>query len=489
MDISQTAGWWSLLPPVLAIGLALTTRQVFLSLGLGIASGYLILAGGNPVAATFDTIDAGVAVFESAGNTRIILFTLVVGALIALIQRSGGVAGFIARLLAWLDRRTVKADAKNQRVIVELLALATGLLLFIESNISILTVGTLFRPVADKLGMPREKLALIADTGSAPSSVLIPFNAWGAYLMGLIAAQGLDQPFSQLVQAAVLNVYPMLIIVILLIVILTRRDVGEMRTAEARGTLLRDGATPMIADEASDIPPVPKIVSGETTPRAINMILPILALVLLVPSFLIMTGEGETWFARMQDGSGSSAVLYATSLSVALGILMYKAQGILGVRDSVETSLKGMAGMVPLAILMLLAFALGALCRELGTGVFTAGVTSQFLSPALMPALVFLISCFVAFSTGTSWGTFAIMIPIAVPLAASYGLDPSLAIAAAIGGGVFGDHCSPTSDTSIIASMATGSDHIDHIRTQLPYALIAGGATVAIYLVMGFMNA
>lgn len=489
MDISQTAGWWSLLPPVLAIGLALTTRQVFLSLGLGIASGYLILAGGNPVAATFDTIDAGVAVFESAGNTRIILFTLVVGALIALIQRSGGVAGFIARLLAWLDRRTVKADAKNQRVIVELLALATGLLLFIESNISILTVGTLFRPVADKLGMPREKLALIADTGSAPSSVLIPFNAWGAYLMGLIAAQGLDQPFSQLVQAAVLNVYPMLIIVILLIVILTRRDVGEMRIAEARGTLLREGATPMIADEASDIPPVPKIVSGETTPRAINMILPILALVLLVPSFLIMTSEGETWFARMQDGSGSSAVLYATSLSVALGILMYKAQGIIGVRDSVETSLKGMAGMVPLAILMLLAFALGALCRELGTGVFTAGVTSQFLSPALMPALVFLISCFVAFSTGTSWGTFAIMIPIAVPLAASYGLDPSLAIAAAIGGGVFGDHCSPTSDTSIIASMATGSDHIDHVRTQLPYALIAGGATVAIYLVMGFMNA
>lgn len=484
MDISQTAGWWSLLPPVLAIGLALWTRQVFLSLGLGIASGYLILAGGNPVAATFDTIDAAVAVFSDAGNTRVIIFTLVIGALIALIQRSGGVAGFIERLLAWLDRRVKSAESKDQRVLVELLALGMGLLLFIESNISILTVGTLFRPVTDKLGMPREKLALIADTGSAPSSVLIPFNAWGAYLMGLIAAEGLSQPFSQLVQAAAFNFYPMLIIIILLVVILTRRDIGEMKTAEARGTLLREGAVPMISDEASDIPPAPG-----ATPRAINMILPILTMVVLVPIFLIMTGEGYGWFARMQDGSGSSAILYSTSISVALAIILYKAQGVLGVRESADTAIKGMGSMLPLAILMLLAFALGGLCRTLGTGVFTAEVTSAFLSPALMPALVFLISCFVAFSTGTSWGTFAIMIPIAVPLAASYGIDPSLAIAAAIGGGVFGDHCSPTSDTSIIASMASGSDHIDHIRTQLPYALLAGGLTVAAYLVLGFIYA
>jgi len=484
MDISQTAGWWSLLPPVLAIGLALLTRQVFLSLGLGIASGYLILAGGNPITATFDTIDAAVAVFSDAGNTRVIIFTLVIGALIALIQRSGGVAGFIERLLAWLDRRVKSAESKDQRVLVELLALGMGLLLFIESNISILTVGTLFRPVTDKLGMPREKLALIADTGSAPSCVLIPFNAWGAYLMGLIAAEGLSQPFSQLIQAALFNFYPMLIIVILLVVILTRRDIGEMKTAEARGTLLREGAVPMISDEASDIPPAPG-----ATPRALNMILPILTMVVLVPIFLIMTGEGDSWFARMQDGSGSSAILYSTSIAVALAIILYKAQGVLGVRESADTAIKGMGGMLPLAILMLLAFALGSLCRTLGTGVFTAEVTSAFLSPALMPALVFLISCFVAFSTGTSWGTFAIMIPIAVPLAASYGIDPSLAIAAAIGGGVFGDHCSPTSDTSIIASMASGSDHIDHIRTQLPYALLAGGVTVAAYLVLGFTYA
>ena len=486
MDFAQTAGWWSLLPPVLAIGLALATRQVFVSLALGIWSGYLILAGGDPLAATFDAIDAAVAVLGSAGNARIILFTLVVGALIALVQRSGGVAGFIARLLGWLERRMATADRRGQRRTVELLALGTGLLLFIESNISILTVGTLFRPVTDRLGVPREKLALIADTGSAPSCVLVPFNAWGAYLMGLIAAQGLERPFGQLVQATALNFYPMLIVVILLVVIIGRVDVGEMRRAEARGTLLRDGATPMIPDDAADVPPAP---GAAERPRARNMLLPIALLVVLVPVFLVMTGEGATWFARMQDGSGSSAVLYATTFAVILAVVMYRVQNVVRFRDSVETSLRGMAAMLPLAILMLLAFALGDLCRALGTGAFTAEVTSGFLTPGLMPALVFLISCFVAFSTGTSWGTFAIMLPIAVPLAASYGLDPSLAIAAAIGGGVFGDHCSPTSDTSIIASMATGSDHIDHIRTQLPYALIAGGITVALYLVLGFVYA
>lgn len=484
MDISQTAGWWSLLPPILAIGLALISRQVFLSLGLGIYTGYVVLAGGDPVAALFDTIEAGVSVLGSAGNARIILFTLVVGALIALVQRSGGVAGFIARLLGWLERKTKKADARGQRRTVELLALGTGLLLFIESNISILTVGTLFRPVTDKLGVPREKLAFIADTGSAPSCTLIPFNAWGAYLMGLIAAQGLEMPFSQLVQAIVLNFYPMLIVLVLLAVILSGRDFGEMAKAEERGTLLREGAVPMMGDETSQMN-----AKAGAPHRAINMILPIAALVVLVPAFLIMTGSGETLLARMQDGSGSSAVLYATSVAVVIGIIMYKAQGILGIRECVDVSMKGMAGMLPLAILMLLAFALGDLCRALGTGIFTADVTSQFLSPALMPALVFLISCFVAFSTGTSWGTFAIMIPIAVPLAASYGLDPSLAIAAAIGGGVFGDHCSPTSDTSIISSMAAGSDHIDHIRTQIPYALLAGGLTVVAYIILGFINA
>ena len=211
--------------------------------------------------------------------------------------------------------------------------------------------------------------------------------------------------------------------------------------------------------------------------------------------FLIMTGGG--WmslkevglFGTLSEGSGSKSVLYATSFAVIGAIGLYKLGGQLGVRESFDSVLSGMSGMVPLAILMVLAFALGSLCKDLGTGDYVAETAKGFISPGLVPAMVFVISCFVAFSTGTSWGTFAIMIPIAVPLALGMEVNPTLAIAATIGGGVFGDHCSPTSDTSIIASMATANDHIDHVRTQLPYALIGGAITTGLYLILGFIGA
>ena len=482
----ETYGLLSLLPPVIAIGLALWTRQVFLSLFIGIWIGFVILAGGNPVAGSFATLDGFVAVFSNAGNTRIIIFTLVVGALIALIQRSGGVQGFINRLLAWLSTSSDKATERGQRKRVELMALFTGLVLFIESNISILTVGTLYRPVFDKLKIPREKLAYIADSSSAPSCILLPFNAWGAFITGLLMAQGLEQAFGELLKATLFNFYPMLVIATLIFVIVTGKDVGEMKTAEARGTLLREGAMPMMSEEAASVP-----MKAGITPRARNMVIPIAAMVILMPVFLMMTGwseSGGNFFKALQSGSGSKSVLYATSLACALAMIMYKLSGKLGIRESFDLSLKGMSAMVPLAILMVLAFAIGALCKELGTGIYVAETAKAFISPALVPALIFLVACFVAFSTGTSWGTFAIMIAIAVPLAQGMDTNVSLAIAAALGGGIFGDHCSPTSDTSIISSMATANDHIDHIRTQLPYALIGGTITTVLYLILGVLG-
>jgi len=169
-------------------------------------------------------------------------------------------------------------------------------------------------------------------------------------------------------------------------------------------------------------------------------------------------------------------------------MVLYRAQGLMKITEMVELSLKAMAGMMNVALLAVLAFALNALCRDLGTGLYMAEVASGFITPALVPAIVFVIAGIIGFSTGTSWGTFAIMIAVAVPLAQNMGVNPHMAIAAALGGGVFGDHCSPTSDTTIIASMATANDHIDHVRTQIPYALIAGGATVMMYLVLGFMG-
>ncbi len=495
---AETYGLISLLPPLLAIGLALMTRQVFLALFVGIWLGFVILAQGNPLSGTLDMLDGLVAVFNDAGNTRIIIFTLVVGALMALIQRSGGVQGFVDWVLSRLQAAPTEDGREiNQgpwgagRLKVELMALLTGLVLFVESNISILTTGTLYRPVFDRLRIPREKLAYITDSTSAPSCILLPFNAWGAFILGLIAAQGLEQPFKILMQATLFNVYPMLVILVLLTVIVTRWDMGEMKRAEARardtGQLLRDGAQPMMGGEATQIEAKPGI-----TPKARHMIIPIAAMVLLMPVFLIMTGwsaETDDWLRALQAGSGSKSVLYATSFACLLAAGLYKIGGILRVRDMVDLSLKGMSAMVPLALLMVLAFALGGLCKELGTGPFMAELAQGLIAPALVPVLIFWLSCFIAFSTGTSWGTFAIMIAIAIPVAQGLGVHVSLAIAAALGGGVFGDHCSPTSDTSLISSMATACDHIDHVRTQLPYALLAGALTSCIYLLLGLIMA
>ena len=477
MENTVTFGLWSLLPPVLAIGLALLTRKVFVSLITGVVAGWIILlAGGGDIGA------ATVAVVTSAGNLRILAFTLVVGALIALIQANGGVAGFVARVLGSLERASDAASARGRRVRVELLAVATGLVLFIESNISILTVGTIYRPVFDRLGVPREKLAYIADSSSAPSCILLPFNAWGAFIAGLLLEQGVRNGFGAVLSSIAYNFYPMLVIAGLVIVIVSGRDVGPMRRAEARGTLLRDGAVPMMGEDVAALEP-----KTGAPQRAVNMLVPIGVMVGMMPLMLVATGSGEG-FARLQSGSGSLSVLVAVSVAVGVAVVMSVAQNILSATRAGAVSVRGMRGMVPLAGLMLLAFLIGAVCRELGTGLYVAGLAEPWLSPALLPALVFTISAVVAFSTGTSWGTFAIMIAIAVPLAQSVGVPLPLAVAAALGGGVFGDHASPISDTSIISSMASASDHIDHVRTQLPYALLAGAVTVAAYLVLGSVS-
>lgn len=487
----ETYGLLSLVPPVVAIGLALVTRQVFISLLIGLWLGFVVLAGGNPLQGFLDLIDGLTSVFESAWNTRIVVFTLLIGALIALVQRSGGVQGFVDRVVKRLMIETDKPQTRTQRIKVELLAMVTGVILFIESNISILTVGTLYRPVFDRLNIPREKLAYITDSTCAPICILIPFNAWGAYIIGLLGEQNLggQSAMDIFISAMMFNFYAIIAILIVVFVIISGKDVGEMKEAEIRtrntGKLLRDGAQPMMAEET--VLPVKEGV----TAKARNMVIPIASMVALMFVFLITTGwadGGGSILGAMREGAGDKAVLYATITASVIAAALYKISGTMGLRESMDVSLKGMSGMVPLAFLMVLAFALGALCKTLGTGHYVADVAKGFISPALVPALIFLIAGFIAFSTGTSWGTFAIMIAIAVPLAQGMDTNIALAVAAAIGGGIFGDHCSPISDTSIMTSMATANDHIDHVRTQLPYALIGGGLTLALYLLLGVIG-
>ncbi len=491
-------GFLSLLPPIIAIVLAIRTKQVFVSLLFGVWLGWLILSDWNFLEGTFASIQALVDVFKSDGNTRTIMFCALVGGLILFIQKSGGVEGFIRHITGILERYEAKKSGSN-RVLIQLFAWLTGFLIFVESSISVLTVGALYRPVFDKLGISREKLAYIADSSSAPSSILIPFNGWGAFIMGLLAAQEFSDPFATMLRTIPYNFYPFLALGGVLLVIFSKKDFGPMAKAEQRvretGKLLNDNSQPMVSDELTDVP-----TKAGITPKAFNMVLPILVMVLLMPIMLTYTG----WETATKDlgneafmdkvlyaigqGSGSTSVLIAVITSLLFCMVLYRVQGIFKLKESIDIVLKGIAGLIPLALLMMLAFAISTVCKELHTGDYVAGIAKEWLSPSLVPFIVFLVACFIAFSTGTSWGTFAIMIAIAVPMAKTMDANVYMTIAAALGGGVFGDHCSPISDTTILSSMASATDHIDHVRTQLPYALIAGSLAALGYLVLGLIG-
>lgn len=495
----ETFGIWSLLPPLLAIVLAIYTKQVYVSLVLGIWIGWVIVADWNFLQGTFDTIEGLVSVFQNPGNTRTIMFCVLVGGLIVFMQRSGGVAGFIA-VVNNMMKKYEDSGSKKNRIMVQFLAGVTGVLVFVESSISVLTVGTLYRPLFDKMKISREKLAYIADSSSAPACILIPFNAWGAFIMGLLVAQGFSDPFSVMIQAAAVNFYAILALVMVFVLIFTQWDFGPMKRAEKRareeGKLMKDDARPMVSEELTDIE-----VKKGIPHRARNMVVPIAVMVLMMPVMLGVTGwesaigdrPNASWVNQflyaVGQGSGSASVLTAVITSLLVSMLFYKVQGLFNLGELVDMTMKGIAGLMPLALLMLLAFGISDICGELATGEYVAGVASSLFSPALIPALVFVISAFIAFSTGTSWGTFAIMIAISVPMAQAMDAPIILTIAAALGGGVFGDHCSPISDTTILSSMASASDHIDHVRTQLPYALFIGAVSTCLYLVLGLIYA
>ncbi len=489
-------GFWSILPPLLAIGLAIKTRQVFVSLLFGIWFGWVVLSSGNPFTGTLATIQALVDVFKEAGNTRTIMFSALVGALIAFIQRSGGVDGFIHYVNRLLQAVEKKKEGNSRRV-VQLLAWITGFSIFVESSINVLTVGSIFRPLFDRLKIPREKLAYIADSISAPTCILIPLNAWGAYIMGLLLAQGLENPLHIMIRAYPLNFYPFLAMFIVLTVILLQKDFGPMRKAEERaikeGKVLADGATPMISNEIVSLE-----IKDNVRAKARNMLVPIITMVVMMPIGLVYSGWdqvkdsvqlslGEHLFQAVGNGSGSTAVLWAVLTALTVAAIMYRTQKIFKLNEIIDLTFKGIGGLIPLALLMMMAFAIGKVCRDLGTGIYIAELSREWLSPHFVPVIVFLVSCFIAFSTGTSWGTFAIMIAIGIPMAQAMDVSIPLTVGAVLGGGVFGDHCSPISDTTIISSMASASDHIDHVKTQLPYALLGGAIAALLYLIAGFI--
>ena len=467
----ESGNLFSILPPLIAIALAIITRQVYPSLFFGILLGWTALNHWNPLAGLRDTLDAIVNVFQDPGNTRVIIFSMMVGALIMLTQRSGGVSGFIN----WIGK---KGLVKN-RITASLLLWCIGVIMFIESNLINLVIGAIGRPLFDKFTAPREKLAYLAHSTSCPVCVMIPFNGWGAVLTGLLVAQQVENPFFTVLKAVTTNFYAMFTILLVLFIVISKLDYGPMAKAEKRarekGKLIRDGAQLLVSEDTLALPPKEGVEH-----RPINLILPLAAMVATVPLGLIITGNGN-----IEQGSGSTAVFWAVLMGTFTAAVLYSIQRILSLKEALDLVMKGMGGLIPMGFLMVFAFTLGATCKVMGTGPYVSNLATAVLNPKLVIPLVFLVSCSISFATGTSWGTFAIMIPIAVPLAQNMDLSLPVMVSAVMGGGVFGDHCSPVSDTTIIASMATACDHIDHVNTQLPYALTAATLAIVFYLIIG----
>jgi len=462
--------WVSLLPPLLAISLAIISRQVYLSLAGGVWLGWTVLEGWNPGIGLVRAIDGAVNVLSDPGDAKVILFTLVIGALIATVESSGGVRGFVK----FLESRRWVTTPRRAR----LLAWMAGVTLFIESNINVLVAGSVARPLFDRFKISREKLAYIIDSASAPTCIMIPLNAWGAYNLGILSGLGVENPVRVFLSAVVLNFYAMAALLLAFATAYWGIDIGPMKKAEKRtagGQILWPEAKPLM--DESILSPKP---NDRIPPRAMNMVVPIAVMVLMMPLSLFLTGDGN-----LMEGSGSTSVLWAVMSGLAVAWILLLVQKGASVDDLTRTGLKGAGGLVPMALILLLALALGDVAQALGTGQFVAQITEGILPPVVFLPLVFLVGAGIAFSIGSSWGTFAIMLPIAVPAAEAMGLPLAPFVAASLSGGVFGDHSSPISDTTIISSMASATDHIDHVRTQLPYALLAGGVAALAFAILG----
>ena len=403
------------------------------------------------------TLDRITDVFADPGNTRILIFSILIGALLAFMRDSGGVTAMVKTLIS-------NGFAKTPRQ-VSLMTTFTGIIVFIESNLSVLTAGILSRGLFDKFGLSRAKLAYIIDSTSAPICILILLNAWGAYVLALLNTYEFEVSAVEILWGTIpFNFYALVTLSIVFYSTISGKYYGPLATSKV---------TVEAAPEETD-----EVVVG----KARFMLVPLIVMIGGMVGFMFWTGNGT-----MSDGIGSKSVLYATSLACVVAYSLMIFHGHFKHTKLVRIAFNGMSELLPLVAIVLFSLALGASLKSLGTGLYISQLLGDFLPLFLVAPMIFLVGAMISFSTGTSWGTFAILIPIGVPIIQAMGLPPSLIIAAILGGGVFGDHCSPISDTTAISAIASGCDLLEHVKTQLPYALTAGAITILMYLVAGLI--
>lgn len=467
--------FWSLLPPLIAIGLALITKEVYSSLFIGILAGALLVANGNPVTAITTMVGDGfISSLSDSWNVGILMFLVILGIIVVVMNKAGGslAYGEWAR-----DRIKTRKGAMGA-------TFGLGVLIFIDDYFNCLTVGSVMRPVTDTHNISRAKLAYIIDATAAPICMIAPISSWAAAVTGVVEGYNGLELF---IKAIPYNFYSLLTIVMMIFIIFKDLDYGPMRKYERNAVLhndiFTDSKTPY-EDEIKE----PTSSKG----RVIDLVLPIIILIIFSIIGMIYTGgffSGETFIDSFANSDASLGLAMGSLVSLLLTFVWIVARRVLSFNEFMECIVKGFNAMVPAILILTFAWTLSSMTGALGAAPYVAGIIEGSAGglQALLPAIIFLVATFLAFATGTSWGTFGILIPIIVGLGATLSPDMLIiGISACLAGAVCGDHCSPISDTTIMSSTGAQVQHMVHVSTQLPYALTVAAVSFVTYIVAGF---
>ncbi len=443
----------SLLPPLVAIVIAIWRKNALLALLAGVFLCFLMIEQWDVILGVKSSVIGTAGVFSSTGNNYIITFSLLIGALITLMNQSGAVNGFI-RNLAKL--KLVKSSRQ-----ASLLPTIIGTSIFTDTNLSMFTAGMASQKLFDEHKLSRARLAYLIDSTCAPISILFLINGWGAYVLGLLDGYQFDDPVGILIGTVGYNFYAIIAVLLAYYTAYSGKVFGPMRTAESIVTVEQHEHVEKVAP-------------------AKVMWIPLLSLLAITLILLWVTGDGD-----IRRGSGSFSVFWAIVSALIILISFIVNKRLLNFNEIALHFFKGIKHMAPVVAILVLSFAFGDAIKSLGTGLYVSQLLNVEVPLYLLAPILFTAAAIMAFATGTSWGTFAVLVPIAIPIALESTLPIEFLVAAVLGGGIFGDHASPISDTTVVASLASGCDHFEHVKTQLPYALIGALLTIIMYVVIG----
>ncbi|MBP2077028.1 Na+/H+ antiporter NhaC [Oceanobacillus polygoni] len=467
-------GFISLIPPIIAVILAIITKNVVISLFSGVFIGVLILSGGNPLEATMSTIGNYIYPQLSDGyNAGILVLLFFIGGFVSLMENSGGGAALAYNTIKYI----------NSRAKAQISAWIGGLIIFFSDLGTPLIVGPVFEKVFDKLKISREKLAWIIDSTASPVAVLIPFIGWGVYIMGLIRNE-FDllnisaSEFNTLIQVIPFQFYAILVVIMVPLVTLTKLEFGPMAKAEKR--IQETGA--LYWPESKPLRKADEHATYTEGSKAILIWLPLLVLFTTLFGLMISFGFPFEQIAGQDFRISLTTAYLFAAVTIIILMLFFKIKKFNAIFDIYTT---GMQRMTYVAVTLVLAWALGTIISDMGAAIYIVEMIEGNIPAFIIPALLFIVGVIISLASGTSWGTFAIMLPIAIPMAIALDAHLLVCIGAVLSGGIFGDHTSPISDTTLLSSTGAGTDHIDHVKTQFPYALLNAVITLIGFIVAG----